>query len=229
MTPRLSVRHVVKRLESHQAVDGVTFDVASGEAIAILGPSGSGKTTLLRLIAGLEIPDSGEIWLDGTRVAADGRSFATPYDRRIGFVFQDLSLWPHLTVQQQLDFVLGSMKVARAERAPRITDALTLVRIDHVASRYPHQLSGGEQQRVALARTLVGQPRLILFDEPLASLDPEMRVHLRQELASLQRSLGVTSIYVTHDRDDATAIADRLLQMRAGRIVDESATGRTMS
>jgi ABC-type Fe3+/spermidine/putrescine transport system ATPase subunit len=219
MTPLLSVRNVAKRLGSHQAVDSVTFDVARGEAIAILGPSGSGKTTLLRLIAGLETPDSGEIWLDGIRVAADGRSLAAPYERRIGFVFQDLALWPHMTVRQHLEFVLGSMTVSRTEHTSRITDTLTLVRIDHLASRYPHQLSGGEQQRAALARTLVAQPRLILLDEPLASLDPELRAHLRYELAALQRSLGVTSVYVTHDRDDAAVVADRVLVMKAGELV----------
>jgi ABC-type Fe3+/spermidine/putrescine transport system ATPase subunit len=219
MTPVLSLTHVAKRLGSHQAVDDVSFDVANGEAVAILGPSGSGKTTLLRLIAGLDTPDRGEISIDGVRVAADGRSIVPPYERRIGFVFQDLALWPHMTVQQQLEFVLGSLKVARSVWRARINDALTLVRIEHLASRYPHQLSGGEQQRAALARTLAGQPRLILLDEPLASLDSELRAHLRQELASLQRSLAVTSVYVTHDRDDAAVIADRVLSMRAGTLV----------
>ena len=219
MTPLLSVTHVAKRLGSHQAVDDVSFDVANGEAVAILGPSGSGKTTLLRLIAGLDTPDRGEISIDGVRVAAAGRSIVPPYERRIGFVFQDLALWPHMTVQQQLEFVLGSLKVARSVWRARINDALTLVRIEHLASRYPHQLSGGEQQRAALARTLAGQPRLILLDEPLASLDSDLRAHLRQELASLQRSLAVTSVYVTHDRDDAAVIADRVLSMRAGTLV----------
>jgi ABC-type Fe3+/spermidine/putrescine transport system ATPase subunit len=219
MTPVLSLTHVAKRLGSHQAVDDVSFDVANGEAVAILGPSGSGKTTLLRLIAGLDTPDRGEISIDGVRVAAAGRSIVPPYERRIGFVFQDLALWPHMTVQQQLEFVLGSLKVARSVWRARINDALTLVRIERLASRYPHQLSGGEQQRAALARTLAGQPRLILLDEPLASLDSELRAHLRQELASLQRSLAVTSVYVTHDRDDAAVIADRVLSMRAGTLV----------
>ena len=218
MTPLVSLRHVAKRLGSHQAVDDATFDVTSGEAIAILGPSGSGKTTLLRLIAGLETPDSGEIWLDGVRVAADGRSLVAPYDRRVGFVFQDLALWPHLTVRQQLDFVLASTGETRSQRASRIAEALARVRVEQLANRYPHQLSGGEQQRVALARTLIAQPRLILFDEPLASLDPDLRAHLRQELASLPRSLGVTSIYVTHDRDEAAVVADRILYMKAGAI-----------
>jgi ABC-type Fe3+/spermidine/putrescine transport system ATPase subunit len=218
MTPLLCVKNVTKRLGTHQAVDDVTFDVASGEAMAILGASGSGKTTLLRLIAGLETPDSGEILLDGIRVATDGHTLIAPYERRIGFVFQDLALWPHMTVRQQLDFVLGSTGVTRTKRVSRIADALARTRIDHLASRYPHQLSGGEQQRAALARTLVAQPRLILLDEPLASLDAELRVHLRQELAALQRSLGLTSVLVTHDRDDAAVLADRILYMKSGAI-----------
>ena len=174
---------------------------------------------VIALIAGLETPDSGEIWLEGTRVAAERRLLMEPYERHIGFVFQDLALWPHMTVQQQLDFVLGSMSVARSNRATRILDALTLVRIEHLATRYPHELSGGEQQRAALARTLVAQPRLMLLDEPLASLDPELRTHLRNELVALQRSLGLASVYVTHDRDDATVLADRVLEMRSGRMV----------
>ena len=218
MTPLLCVKNVTKRRGSHQAVDDVTFDVATGEAMAILGPSGSGKTTLLRLIAGLETPDSGEIWLDGIRVASDGHTLIGPYERRIGFVFQDLALWPHMTVRRQLEFVLGSMNARRAEWPSRINDALTLVRIEQLANRYPHQLSGGEQQRAALARTLVAQPRLILLDEPLASLDAELRVHVRHELAALQRSLGLTSVLVTHDRDDAAVVADRILYMKSGAI-----------
>ena len=218
MTALLSVRKVAKRLGSHQAVHEATFDVTSGEAIGIHGPSGSGKTTLLRLIAGLETPDRGEIVLGGIRVAADGRSLVPPYDRHVGFVFQDLALWPHMTVRGQLEFVLGSMNKNRAEWSSRINDALTLVRIEPLANRYPHQLSGGEQQRAALARALVGQPRLLLLDEPLSSLDPELRMHLRQELASLQRSLGLTSVFVTHDRDDADVLASRVLRMKAGAI-----------
>jgi ABC-type Fe3+/spermidine/putrescine transport system ATPase subunit len=220
-TPLLVIRNVTKRLGSYQAVDGVSLDVASREAVAVLGPSGCGKTTLLRLIAGLEVPDTGEIWLRETQVAAAGRSLVPPYQRGIGFVFQDLALWPHLTVREQLDFVLGSMHVARHERAPKIHEALKLVRIEPLAPRYPHQLSGGEQQRAALARALVGHPRLVLLDEPLSSLDPELRSDLRKELASLQRAIGVTTVYVTHDRDDAAVLADRIVEMRAGRMVSQ--------
>jgi iron(III) transport system ATP-binding protein len=200
-------------------VDGVSLDVATGEAVVILGPSGCGKTTLLRLIAGLEIPDSGVIWIGGARAAAAGRSIMPAHDRGIGFVFQDLALWPHLTVQRNLNFVLESVKVPRADRAARALEILKLVRIEQLSSRYPHQLSGGEQQRVALARALVGQPRVLLLDEPFSSLDPELRDALRSELARLQRTLHVTTVYVTHDPGDAAILADRVIEMRAGRIV----------
>jgi len=218
----LVVTNVTKRFGSHLAVESVSLQVAIGDAVVILGPSGCGKTTLLRLIAGLETPDSGEISLNGTKVAGPGRSIVPPHQRGIGFVFQDLALWPHLTVWKNLEFVLGSVKTARAERAERIHQALNLVRIEPLSARYPHELSGGEQQRVALARALVGQPRLLLLDEPLSSLDPELRTTLRAELTRLQRDLRVTMVYVTHDRDDATALADDVVEMRAGHIVSIS-------
>jgi ABC-type Fe3+/spermidine/putrescine transport system ATPase subunit len=221
-TAALVVTNVTKRFGSHQAVDSVSLDVAVGDAVVILGPSGCGKTTLLRLIAGLEVPDSGEISLNGTKVAGLRRSMVPPHQRGIGFVFQDLALWPHLTVWKNLEFVLGSVKTPRPERAARIHEALNLVRIEPLSARYPHELSGGEQQRVALARALVGQPRLLLLDEPLSSLDPELRTTLRAELARLQRDLGVTMVYVTHDTDDAAALADAVVEMRAGRIISVS-------
>ena len=222
----LSLTNVTKRFASHQAVDGVSLEVASGDAVVILGPSGCGKTTLLRLIAGLEVPDSGEIRLAGVEAAGAGRSRMPAHARRIGFVFQDLALWPHLTVQRNLNFVLESVKMPRAERAARALEALKLVRIEQLSSRYPHQLSGGEQQRVALARALVGQPRMLLLDEPFSSLDPELRDALRSELARLQRTLHVTTVYVTHDQADAAILADRVIEMRAGRIVAVNDTKR---
>lgn len=218
MTPVVSVRNVSKRLGTHNAVDAVSLDVAPREAIAVLGPSGSGKTTLLRLIAGLEIPDRGEIWLNGAQASTAGRLLLAPHQRGVGFVFQDLALWPHLTVEQQLDFVLGSNRVARASRAHAIHDTLRLVHLDALATRYPHQLSGGEQQRVALARALVSRPALLLMDEPLSSLDPDLRAQLRGELARVTEAAGMTLIYVTHHPDDAEALADRVIEMRAGRL-----------
>ena len=222
----LSLASVTKRFASHQAVDSVSLEVVAGDAIVILGPSGCGKTTLLRLIAGLEIPDSGEIWLAGAQAAGAGRSMMPAHERGIGFVFQDLALWPHLTVQRNLNFVLESVKMPRADRAARALEALKIVRIEQLSRRYPHQLSGGEQQRVALARALVGQPRVLLLDEPFSSLDPELRDALRGELARLQRTLRVTTVYVTHDQGDAAILADRVIEMRAGRIVAVNDTKR---
>jgi ABC-type Fe3+/spermidine/putrescine transport system ATPase subunit len=226
--PLLSIRHVSKRLGSHQALDGVSLDVGYGEAVAVLGPSGSGKTTLLRLIAGLEVPDNGEIWMNGVQVAATRQTLVAPYERGIGFVFQDLALWPHLTVHKHLEFVLDSMKVAHWKRADRIQETLELVRVSSLGARYPNQLSGGEQQRLALARALVGHPRLLLMDEPLSSLDAELRAAVRDELATLQHSLHVTTLYVTHDMQDAIILADQIIEMRAGRIANLMANTRSV-
>lgn len=219
--PFLRIAGVIKRYGHRAAVADVSVHVDPGEVMVLFGPSGCGKTTLLRLIAGLERPDAGEIWLDGRVVARAGRNLVPPHDRRLGFVFQDLALWPHLTVRENLDFVMGSASIAPSERAARARETLALVRIDALAERHPHELSGGEQQRAALARALVGRPQLLLLDEPFSSLDPDLRAALREEVAGLQRTLQLTSIYVTHDRDDAQALADRIVEMQHGRIVAE--------
>jgi ABC-type Fe3+/spermidine/putrescine transport system ATPase subunit len=218
-TPAIALTDVTKRFGSHAALDRVSLEVASAEAVVILGPSGCGKTTLLRIVAGLEIAETGQVVLGGTPVGAAGRTIIPPHRRNIGFVFQDLALWPHLTVLQNLDFVLGSGGVSRAERTRRGQELLALVRAGLFADRYPHQLSGGEQQRVALARALVGKPQTLLLDEPLSSLDPDLRAELRSEIARLQRELGFTMLYVTHDREDAAALADRVVEMHGGRIL----------
>lgn len=217
--PAVTVSHVSKRLGAHQALTDVSLDVSPGDAIVIVGPSGCGKTTLLRLIAGLEVPDAGTISANGAHVAGPGHNLVPPHERGLGFVFQDLALWPHLTVGENLGFVLGSAQVPRAERASRGQRALDMMRIGELGARYPHQLSGGEQQRVALARALVAQPQVLLLDEPFSSLDPELRTTLRAELHQLRRELQVTMVYVTHDREDAAALADTVVEMRAGRIV----------
>ena len=219
--PFLRLAGVTKRYGAGVAVDDLSLALGAGESVVILGPSGCGKTTVLRLIAGLERPDTGEITIDGRTVASAGRNLVPPHGRRLGFVFQDLALWPHLTVRENLDFVMGSVGVTRAERPERIREVLELVRIETLAHRYPHQLSGGEQQRTALARAVVGLPRLLLLDEPFSNLDPDLRVALRGEVERLQRTLGLTSILVTHDRDDATALADRIVEMRQGRVTEE--------
>lgn len=222
----LAVRAVCKRFRSHQALDDVSLEVAHAECAVVLGPSGCGKTTLLRVIAGLETPDSGEIWLGDERASAARRILLGPHQRRIGFVFQDLALWPHLTVRQNLEFVLEAREIPARNRLERATEALRVVRVETLMGRYPHELSGGEQQRVALARALVGQPRILVLDEPLSSLDGELRDALRQELVRLQRSLRLPMVYVTHDRDDATALADSIVEMRDGRIVSVSGARR---
>jgi putative spermidine/putrescine transport system ATP-binding protein len=221
----VALSHVSKRLGAHSALTDVSLDVAPGGAVVILGPSGGGKTTLLRLIAGLEVPDTGTIAIYGTPVAAPGRTLVPPHQRGIGFVFQDLALWPHLTVAGNLAFVLGSTGVPRPQRGPRIQQALDMVRIGTLSERHPHQLSGGEQQRVALARALVSHPRVLLLDEPLSSLDADLRATLRAELDRLRRKLQISMVYVTHDREDATALADEVVEMRAGSIVSEMRLG----
>ena len=222
----LRLTGVTKGYDGRGGVVGVSLEVAAGESVVIVGPSGSGKTTLLRLVAGLERPDAGEIWLEGRIVSGPKRNLVAPHERGLGFVFQDLALWPHLTVRRNLEFVVGSAGVPKVRRNERIEEALRLCRIDaHLADRYPHQLSGGEQQRVALARALVGAPRLLLLDEPLSSLDPDLRDSLRGELASLRRQLHLTMIYVTHDAEDAAILADRTVVMRKGRIDPDSTTG----
>lgn len=213
--PFLRLSGVTKRYQGHGGIADLSLDVAAGESVVIVGPSGSGKTTLLRVIAGLERPDSGEIWLDGRIVAGPKRTTVPANERGIGFVFQDLALWPHLTVRGNLDFVAASAGVEKRFRLARIHDVLRLCRVEpEFMDRYPHQLSGGEQQRVALARALVGSPRLLLMDEPFSSLDPDLRVTLRNELAALRRQLRITAIYVTHDAQDAEALADRTIAIQ---------------
>jgi iron(III) transport system ATP-binding protein len=217
--PFLRLNDVTKRHDGGGGIEGVSLDAKAGESIVVLGPSGSGKTTLLRLIAGLETPERGSMWLDGQCVADHGRNIMPPHERHVGLVFQDLALWPHLTVRENLQFVMKSVRLRRPQHSSRILEVLALCRVhSQLVNRYPHQLSGGEQQRVALARALAGSPRLLLLDEPFSSLDPKLREDLRGELAALQRQLLLPTIYVTHDREDAQALADRTITMRAGRL-----------
>ena len=214
----LRLIEVTKRYGDQAAVDRLSLDVFEGEILALLGPSGCGKTTTLRLISGLETPDRGEVVIAGERVASNGRNVIAPRARGIGFVFQDLALWPHFTVAGNLGFVLESAGWPKAERANRIAELLRLMKIESFADRYPYQLSGGEQQRVALARALVGRPRLLLLDEPMSNLDTDLKRELLEELSSMQRTLRITAIYVTHDQGEATVLAHRVVSMRAGRI-----------
>ena len=212
MTPFLQVVNVTKRYDGGGGIVDASLDVNAGESLVVVGPSGCGKTTLLRLIAGLERPDSGQIRIDGRVVAEARRNIVSPNQRQIGFVFQDLALWPHFTVREHLEFVAESAGVDRSHRTGRIAEVLSLCRIElSLVNRRPHQLSGGEQQRVALARALVGSPRLVLLDEPFSSLDVELRTTLRAEVAALLRRLQLTAIYVTHDRGDVESLADRTM------------------
>jgi len=214
----LGIRGVTKRRDRRAVVDAVSLSEQSGESIVIVGPSGSGKTTLLRLVAGLETPDDGELWLDGRQVSTPRQILVPAYERQLGFVFQDLALWPHMTIGQHLEFVVKGSRLDAAQRHARVRDALARARIEQMADRYPHQLSGGEQQRAALARALVTQPRLLLLDEPLSNLDPELRTVLRAELRRVREELGLTVLHVTHDYEGATELGDRVVRMRAGRI-----------
>ncbi len=212
------LREVCKFYGQAAAVDRFTLAVQRGRRVAVLGPSGCGKTTLLRLVAGLEVPDRGEIELDGQLVAAQGKNFVEPERRNVGMVFQDLALWPHLSVRANLEFGLKARGVPPAERARRVDDMLQLVQLERYANSRPEQLSGGEQQRVALARALVLQPRILLMDEPLSNLDPDLRLRLRQELVALHERLGFTLLYVTHDRDEAFHIGEEIVVMNQGTV-----------
>lgn len=215
----IELRNVSKAYNGRMAVDGTSALLESGERIAILGPSGCGKTTLLRLLAGLEVPDSGVIYIDGKEVAADGRNLIEPEQRRIGMVFQDLALWPHMTVLQHLEFALRyDMRNNPADKRTRIQEIMEMVRMESRADAKPGELSGGEQQRVALARALVGAPRIVLMDEPLSSLDDELNLHLRREILRLHAALGVTLVYVTHRSEEAHVIGTRLIVMENGKL-----------
>ncbi|MGH1549032.1 ABC transporter ATP-binding protein [Leifsonia poae] len=209
----VELRDLVRDFGGGAGLAGFDLAAAPGELIALLGPSGCGKTTALRSLAGLERVDSGSILIDGRDVTDE------PTNRRdLGMVFQSYSLFPHLTSGQNVEFGLRMRKVAPAERRRRAAAALELVGLDHHAGRYAHQLSGGQQQRVALARALVTEPRVLLLDEPLSALDAKVRVQLRDEIRRIQTELGITTFFVTHDQEEALAVADRVAVMRAGRI-----------
>jgi iron(III) transport system ATP-binding protein len=213
--PAIRLRNLIKLYDHCPAVRDVTLKVNHGHTLALVGPSGCGKTTLLRMIAGLETPDSGEIWLDKRLVSGPG-CLVPPYKRGVGMVFQDLALWPHMTARQQLSFVLGREK--KAEKNERIEETFDLVRLARPDS-YPHQLSGGEQQRLALARALAPRPGILLFDEPLSNLDPALKLELLPEIKELLVRLHITAVYVTHQWEEAEYLADTVATMQAGQIV----------
>ncbi len=211
---------VTKNFGKRTAVDGFSLTVEPGERVVLFGPSGCGKTTVLRLLAGLDSPDSGRILMGEIVVSAPGRIIQPPERRNLGFVFQDLALWPHLTVSGNLEFGLKARGIHWTERTKRIGEMLDLVNLGSRAQSRPGELSGGEQQRVALARALILHPRALLMDEPLSNLDRELSLQLRSDILRLQKNLGFTLLYVTHSHEEAFDIATRLVRMAAGRIAD---------
>jgi putative spermidine/putrescine transport system ATP-binding protein len=204
---------VSKHFGAFVAVDAVDLDVGRGEFFSLLGPSGSGKTTCLRMIAGFERPTAGRVLLDGADVTA-----RAPYERDVNTVFQDYALFPHMTVQENVEYGLRVKRVAKAERGERATDALSLVRLGAFSGRKPSQLSGGQRQRVALARALVNRPGVLLLDEPLGALDLKLRQEMQIELKHIQQTVGITFIYVTHDQEEALSMSDRLAVFNEGKI-----------
>ncbi|KMO79347.1 polyamine ABC transporter ATP-binding protein [Mycolicibacterium chubuense] len=209
----IRLHQLAKSFAGMPAVDGIDLDIPAGQFFSLLGPSGCGKTTTLRMIAGFEKPDSGRIELDGRDVAAD-----PPHKRPVNTVFQTYALFPFMTVRDNVAFGLKYQKVSREETTRRVGEALELVRMDSYATRRPAQLSGGQQQRVALARALVLRPRVLLLDEPLGALDAKLRKQLQLELRALQRDVGITFVYVTHDQEEALTMSDQIAVLAEGRV-----------
>jgi iron(III) transport system ATP-binding protein len=210
---RVELRHLHKRFPGVQALDDVDLAVESGEFFTLLGPSGCGKTTLLRTVAGFVRQDDGEVWFGGRHV-----DDVPVWRRDIGLVFQDYAIFPHMTVGDNVAFGLANRRRPRAEIAERVARALELVRLPGLGARMPHQLSGGQQQRVGLARAIVIEPQVLLMDEPLSNLDAKLRVEMRDDIRDLQHELGITTIYVTHDQEEALVLSDRICVMQGGRV-----------
>jgi iron(III) transport system ATP-binding protein len=215
---KIAIRELAKRFGGVTAVDAVTLDIADGELFTLLGPSGCGKTTLLRLIAGFYRPDAGTLSFDERVV-----NQIPPYARNIGMVFQNYALWPHMTVFQNVAYGLRLRGLSGAALAARVAEGLRKVNLAGLEGRYPGQLSGGQQQRVALARALVLNPGILLLDEPLSNLDAKIRVQVRAEIRGLQQDLGITTVYVTHDQEEALSLSDRVAVMRDGRVLQVGA------
>jgi iron(III) transport system ATP-binding protein len=210
---RVELRHISKRYPGVQALDDVDLVIESGELFTLLGPSGCGKTTLLRTVAGFNRQDSGEVLVAGRRI-----DDMPAHRRDIGMVFQDYAVFPHMTVGENVAFGLRNRRRPRREIAERVGRALDLVRLGGHGERLPHQLSGGQQQRVGLARAVVIKPQILLMDEPLSNLDAKLRIELRDDIRDLQRSLGITTLYVTHDQEEALVISDRICVMQGGHV-----------
>ena len=215
------LRELSKRFASVRAVDEVDLEIRQGEFFALLGPSGCGKTTLLRMIAGFETPSAGEISLDGQPMTA-----FPPNRRPVNMVFQNYAIFPHLNVRDNIAYGLRRLKLSRAERDQRVDAALDLIKLQGFESRHAHQLSGGQRQRVALARALVRQPLVLLLDEPLGALDKKLRAQMQIELRALQKKVGITFVFVTHDQEEALSISDRIAVMADGRVLQVDTPSR---
>jgi len=209
----LEVRGVAKRFGARDVLKNISLNIASGEFLTLLGESGSGKTTLLRLIAGFEQPTSGEIWMSGERLDT-----LPPFKRRVNTVFQHYALFPHLSVRENVAYGLRVKKTSATEIGGRVEEALRMVKMQEYDDSRPSKLSGGQQQRVALARALVNRPQLLLLDEPLSALDANLRKEMQRELKALQRELGITFLFVTHDQEEAMALSDRIALLRDGAL-----------
>lgn len=209
----LTLSNVSKTFGATTAVSDFNLEIEKGEFVSFLGPSGCGKTTTLRMIAGFELPTSGMITLDGTDI-----TYQAPNQRNVGMVFQSYALFPNMTVAQNIGFGLQVRKMPPATIQRRVEEMLALIHLEDYGERYPYQMSGGQQQRVALARALAIQPRVLLLDEPLSALDAKIRVELRLEIRRIQQALGITTVYVTHDQEEALSLSDRVVVMSKGRI-----------
>lgn len=209
----LEIRSVAKRFGTREVLKAISLNIASGEFLTLLGESGSGKTTLLRLVAGFEQPAAGEIWMGGERLDT-----LPPYRRRVNTVFQHYALFPHLSIRENVAYGLRVKKTSAAEIGGRVDEALGMVKMREFADSRPSKLSGGQQQRVALARALINRPLLLLLDEPLSALDANLRKQMQSELKALQRELGITFLFVTHDQEEAMALSDRIALLRDGAL-----------
>ncbi len=209
----IQLMDLVKRFGILEAVSHVSLEIHDGELFTLLGPSGCGKTTVLRLVGGFHKPDHGEIYFDGKAVTS-----VPPYERNIGMVFQNYALWPHMTISDNIAYGLKLKKFSKAEIADKVSHALKLVNLMGLEKRYPGQLSGGQQQRVALARALVLNPDVLLLDEPLSNLDAKIRIQVRAEIRKLQKELAITTIYVTHDQEEALTLSDRIAVINLGKL-----------
>lgn len=214
MSNEVIIRDAVKRYGDFTALCGVSLDIREGEFFTLLGPSGCGKTTLLRMIAGFNSIEGGDFFFGSKHI-----NDVPAHKRDIGMVFQNYAIFPHLTVRENVAYGLKARKIPAAQIKPQVDEALDLVQISHLADRKPSELSGGQQQRVALARAFVIEPSVLLMDEPLSNLDAKLRVQMRSVIKKLQRRLGITTIYVTHDQEEALAISDRIAVMKDGRIM----------